>query len=64
MEFVGMGAATLMPQADITPETLHQSVMEWVGNSERRNGAREVLSKWDVPDATERIVELIDQAAK
>ena len=64
MEFVGMGAATLMPQAEITPETLHQSVMAWVGNSERRNAAREVLSKWDVPDATERIVELINQAAK
>jgi UDP-N-acetylglucosamine--N-acetylmuramyl-(pentapeptide) pyrophosphoryl-undecaprenol N-acetylglucosamine transferase len=64
MEFVNMNAATLMPQSDATPEKLGAAINGWLRHGERRETARRNLLRWDVPDATERIVALIEQAAK
>ena len=64
MEFVNMSAATLMPQLELTPNRLGESVAGWLTNPSRQATARDALKKWDVPDATERIVELIETASR
>ncbi|HEY0866862.1 MAG TPA: UDP-N-acetylglucosamine--N-acetylmuramyl-(pentapeptide) pyrophosphoryl-undecaprenol N-acetylglucosamine transferase, partial [Fimbriimonas sp.] len=62
-EFVAMGAATLVPQAEATPQTLRAAVAEWLGDPARRSEAARSLASWDVPDATERIVALVEKAS-
>ncbi len=61
-EFVSMGAATCLPQADATPGLLAEAVESWL-SPERRAQAGATLATWDVPDATERIVALVLKAA-
>ncbi len=64
MEFVNMNAATLLTQADLTPETLMASISGWLRNGGRREVASRNLKRWDVPDATERIFDLVKKATK
>ena len=69
-EFDAMGAATLLPQPmdpglfDDYDSLLAQHIGGWLNDEPRRNQARETLREWDIPDATDRIVKLIQQAAK
>lgn len=71
-EFVEMDAATLLVQPDAprdgfapaTPEGLAAAMDAWLGDPERRERARHNLRSWDVPDATERILALVENAAR
>ncbi|MDR3688603.1 MAG: UDP-N-acetylglucosamine--N-acetylmuramyl-(pentapeptide) pyrophosphoryl-undecaprenol N-acetylglucosamine transferase [Fimbriimonas sp.] len=64
VEFVNMHAATLLAQAECTAEKLSAATSGWLRHSDRRETARRNLMRWDVPDATDRIVTLIEEAAK
>lgn len=60
-EFAGMRAATLceQPSADLSTQ-----IRGWVDDASARSRAAETLADWDLPDATIRLVELIENAAR
>lgn len=70
-EFERMDAATLLwqpedkrqPAPPASPEGLAQAIADWIGDTPKRAAARHNLKRWDVPDATDRIVRLIQEAA-
>lgn len=68
-EFADMHAATIAPQSASTPsnadvETLAVRIGQWIEDRAGRARAAEALRGWDVPDATERIVRLIEEAKR
>jgi UDP-N-acetylglucosamine--N-acetylmuramyl-(pentapeptide) pyrophosphoryl-undecaprenol N-acetylglucosamine transferase len=70
-EFVEMKAASLLRQFAVDREqavadadTLAFNIRSWLDDQNRRDEARQALADWDIPDATERIVKLIEQAAR
>jgi UDP-N-acetylglucosamine--N-acetylmuramyl-(pentapeptide) pyrophosphoryl-undecaprenol N-acetylglucosamine transferase len=69
-EFDDMGAASLLPQPMDTglyeeyASLLGEHIRGWLGDPERRNSAKLALQNWDIPDSTERIVKIIEQAAQ
>ncbi len=62
-EFVGMRAAIAIPQAIVTAESLADSIWAWITDGAKREVARRELIAWDVPDATSRIVSIIESIA-
>lgn len=62
-EFSDMGAAILQTEDQFEPNRFAASIREWIASPERREKAREALTAWDIPDATERIVALVEEAA-
>ena len=62
-EFVQFGGAILVEQSSATPQKLAESIDAWHSDPVRRAAAREALKNWDAPDATDRIVEIILDAA-
>lgn len=62
-EFADMGAAVIQNQADATPSSLAEALRFWLASPDRRQGAVIALAAWDVSDATERIVALIEETA-
>ncbi len=63
-EFVAMGAATLHPQGASTPKSFAQDIAAWLENPEGRKKAREALKAFDDPKATDKILKLIEEAAR
>lgn len=71
-EFEAMEAATLLwqpedsrkPAPPATPEAVADAIAEWIENEPKRAMASHNLSEWDIPDAAERIVRLIEKAAQ
>lgn len=62
-EFADMGAAVLHPEDRFDPTLMAAAVREWASSRDRRQKAKEALRNWDIPDSTERIVALIEEAA-
>lgn len=63
-EFVEMKAATLLNQADATPSSLGEALVEWLGDDARRDSARTALQNWDLPNATQTIFEMLNGGVK
>jgi UDP-N-acetylglucosamine--N-acetylmuramyl-(pentapeptide) pyrophosphoryl-undecaprenol N-acetylglucosamine transferase len=63
-EFVAMGAAILHTQATSTPETLARDLLAWIDNPAKRSAAAGVLAKFDIPNAADRIMALVEEAAR
>jgi UDP-N-acetylglucosamine--N-acetylmuramyl-(pentapeptide) pyrophosphoryl-undecaprenol N-acetylglucosamine transferase len=61
-EFSDMGAAIVQTEDQFEPNRFAASIREWIASPERREKARVALKAWDIPDATERIVALVDEA--
>ena len=61
-EFADMGAAIIQTEDQFEPNRFAASIREWLASPDRRAAAKTALQSWDVPDATERIVKLIDEA--
>lgn len=67
-EFEGMNAATVLwqpedrrqPAPPATPEGVADAIAAWLSDAPKREAARHNLHEWDIPDATERIVRLIE----
>jgi len=64
LEFVSIGGATLVDQISATPEVLAEAIKGWLEDVPKRKTAQIELQAWDVPDATERIVDILYRAAK
>lgn len=62
-EFADMGAAVVQTEDQFEPNRFAASVREWIASPERREKAKVALKSWDIPDATERIVALVEEAA-
>lgn len=62
LEFEQMGAAVLHPQKESTPERLSADILGWLDSPEERLLAAQSLKEFDVPDATERILRLVEEA--
>lgn len=63
-EFEAMGAALIAEQESPPYPNLTEAIQRWRGSDEDRRKAEQALREWDVPDATERIVTQILEAAK
>jgi len=63
-EFVAMGAATLHPERSSTPEGLAADLMAWIDDPARRVAAANATAQFDIPDAAERIIALVEEAAR
>jgi UDP-N-acetylglucosamine--N-acetylmuramyl-(pentapeptide) pyrophosphoryl-undecaprenol N-acetylglucosamine transferase len=57
-------AATVHQQVDSNPQRLAADIQAWLIDPSRREQARKALSQFDIPDATERILHLVTEAAR
>lgn len=64
LEFEQMGAATVLRQSDASPSAMASALAGWIDDADRSAAAAKALGEWDVPDATQRIVDRLYQAAK
>lgn len=60
LEFMEMGAATLLPQASVTDQSLSEALAGWLSDRERRTRAGEALKAFDDPEATSKILSLLE----
>jgi UDP-N-acetylglucosamine--N-acetylmuramyl-(pentapeptide) pyrophosphoryl-undecaprenol N-acetylglucosamine transferase len=64
IEFADMNAATVLRQESTDPIKIAEAVRVWIDDTSARARAEKALADWDRPDATERIVELVERAAR
>lgn len=62
-EFEGLGAATIIQQNQLHPSDLEEAIMSWLEIPSARDSAGEALARWDVPDAADKILGLLREAA-
>jgi UDP-N-acetylglucosamine--N-acetylmuramyl-(pentapeptide) pyrophosphoryl-undecaprenol N-acetylglucosamine transferase len=62
-EFHAMGAASMIEQDRATPEAVAAALRHWLDDGQARAAAETALAEWDIPDATARIVDLLEKAA-
>ena len=63
-EIESLGGGSVVPQAELTVDGLENAIMSWTHDSDRLAAASRALAQWDVPDATQRIMAMIDDAVK
>ncbi|MBS1718419.1 MAG: UDP-N-acetylglucosamine--N-acetylmuramyl-(pentapeptide) pyrophosphoryl-undecaprenol N-acetylglucosamine transferase [Armatimonadetes bacterium] len=63
-EFAAMKAATLLRQSEATPQAIRGAVLKWLDDESERKAAALALKEFDVPDATERIWQLVQAGAR
>jgi UDP-N-acetylglucosamine--N-acetylmuramyl-(pentapeptide) pyrophosphoryl-undecaprenol N-acetylglucosamine transferase len=60
-EFADMGAAEIIRQEDLDSSGLESRILSWLYDTDKQAVAREKLAEWDVPDAVERILDIIEE---
>ena len=63
-EFSDMGAAEIVRQDEMDPAMLESRILGWLYDQDRQEAARAALAEWDVPDAVEQILDIIESAGK
>ncbi|MCB8933577.1 MAG: undecaprenyldiphospho-muramoylpentapeptide beta-N-acetylglucosaminyltransferase [Fimbriimonadaceae bacterium] len=63
-EFAGMGAATVVPQTEASAVRLGQAIAAWIEDRALRGVAKTALREWDVPEAADRVLELLREAVQ
>ncbi len=63
LEFVAMGAAEVVAQGEMNPAQVEARILSWLMDKDRRMQAESALAEWDVPDAVDRIIAIIERAA-
>lgn len=61
-EFTDMGAAQILEQKDLSASTLEARLLAWLEDKEAYAHAQAALAEWDLPDATARILRLVEEA--
>jgi len=61
-EFADMGAAMILEQKDLSSSTLEARIHAWLDDREAYAAAEKALADWDMPDAVERILRLVEEA--
>lgn len=62
LELQDLGATRMIPQDELRAASLESELKQWLLHNEDREKAASALAKWDVPDASSRIFELIEGA--
>ena len=62
-ELARIGAAVVIPDAELTPATFTRSVLELVDDTGRRSSMAARARAWAKPDAADRFASLVAQAA-
>jgi len=62
-EFEEIGAAKVIPQTELRSDRLEEAIQAWLGDQDAVDHARRALDKWDAPNASSRILELLVNAA-
>lgn len=62
-EFEAMGAASVVEQSSMTPADLEGRILMWIHDTAKREAAAAALAEWDISDAADRILSLIEEAA-
>ncbi|MBS1704958.1 MAG: undecaprenyldiphospho-muramoylpentapeptide beta-N-acetylglucosaminyltransferase [Armatimonadetes bacterium] len=63
MEFVEMGAAELLEEPNLQPALLEARILSWLEEKDRIRTAEKAMAEWDIPDAVNRIANLVVAAA-
>lgn len=63
VEFENMGAAQLLPQKDMSASTLEARIRYWLDEPGNIENAHEALAEWDLPNAVENILDLLEEAS-
>ncbi|MCW5937978.1 MAG: undecaprenyldiphospho-muramoylpentapeptide beta-N-acetylglucosaminyltransferase [Fimbriimonadaceae bacterium] len=61
-EFAAMGAADVLTQDNLSASSLEIRLYSWIHDRERVLAAERALAEWDVPDATEQILDIVWEA--
>ncbi|HWP31233.1 MAG TPA: undecaprenyldiphospho-muramoylpentapeptide beta-N-acetylglucosaminyltransferase [Fimbriimonadales bacterium] len=56
-----IGGGTVIPQRELIPERLESVWKEWMSDSSRRKQASINLKEWSIPDATQRVMKIIEE---
>jgi UDP-N-acetylglucosamine--N-acetylmuramyl-(pentapeptide) pyrophosphoryl-undecaprenol N-acetylglucosamine transferase len=59
LEFVDMGAATILEQSNLQPSSLESEISSWLDSANRQGTVSQALAAWDIPDATTRVLDLL-----
>ena len=62
-EMSSLGAATVLAQDKLTSEAISRALSRWIDAPDERETVRRALADWDVPDAAERILAIMIEAA-
>lgn len=62
LEFAELGAADIIRQEDLDPAVLESRILGWLNDPERVDAARKVLAEWDVPDAVDLVLDIVESA--
>lgn len=63
LEIQKLGGADVVDQEEIQASTLEARVLAWVNDRDRIKAAQEALAEWDIPDATDRILGILQEAS-
>lgn len=58
-----LGGGTIISQSELTPERLESAWTGWMQDDIRRKQAAKVLKEWSIPNATERVMKIIEDVA-
>ncbi|MBX3097224.1 MAG: undecaprenyldiphospho-muramoylpentapeptide beta-N-acetylglucosaminyltransferase [Fimbriimonadaceae bacterium] len=61
-EFVRIGAARVLSQNELSPMSLEARILAWLEDKDAQAEAQRALAAWDLPDATDRVLEQIKMA--
>jgi UDP-N-acetylglucosamine--N-acetylmuramyl-(pentapeptide) pyrophosphoryl-undecaprenol N-acetylglucosamine transferase len=64
LEFEKIGAAEVVEQSGLRAAVLETKIEGWLQDAGRRDRAAESLAAWDKPDAAERILGILEEAAQ
>ena len=62
-EMTALGGATIVAQDNLTPQTLSSALEKWLDDPAACQSAGDALARWDLPDAAERILAIMVEAA-
>lgn len=63
-EFEAMGAALILEQSELASSTLEARIRHWLAEPQAYEQAQAALADWDLPDAAQRILSLVEDAAR
>lgn len=56
-----IGGGTVIPQRELIPQRLESEWREWMQDVSQRKQASKNLKEWSIPDATERVMKIIEE---
>ncbi len=61
-EIESIGGGDVLDETKVQPIDLEGRILSWLNDRDRLVAAEEALAEWDIPDATDRILEILREA--